>query len=66
MSKVGFQQHYLFNYSTIDIVDEDGRKEIFLIFEKFYYIIWYKEQRTVKLTPSGTAPRVSGNVVTYI
>ena len=29
-------------YSTINTVDEDGRKEIILIFEKFCEIIWYE------------------------
>ena len=27
-----FQPHYLFNYSAINTVDEDGRKKIVLIF----------------------------------
>ena len=27
-----FQQHHFSNYSTINTVDEDGRKEIILIF----------------------------------
>lgn len=47
-----YTTEYFLNYPTIDIVDEDGRGEIILIVENFYYIIWYKKQRIVEPTPS--------------